>query len=149
MADVREGILSELLTICNSIPGVAAAARNRTDAIGLSRPAIIINDGVEEIHSQPDAASETLVAVMEMKPEVQIFIGGAPDRVGTLANLYLARLRYRVLTSSAIKSLVSKNGKIFIEGAALIPLSTESKEARMDSGFLFRYFFRAEDLADL
>ncbi len=149
MADVREGILSELLAICLDIPGVAAAARNRSDLTNLSRPGIVIHDGGEEVFSQPETASASLVQLHEMTPSVQIFVGGAPERVGPLSNLFLARLRYRVVTSSEIRTLIGNNGKIFIQGASLIPPTPESREARMDCGFLFRYFFRAEDLADL
>jgi hypothetical protein len=149
MADIREGILVELLNISNSLPGVLAAARNVTDVSGLARPSIVINDGAEEVVSQPDSASETLVAIVEMTPAVEIRIGGAPNQIGSIANLILARLRYRVVTSSAIKQLISKNGKILIQGASLVGPTPESKETRMDCGFAFRYYFRAEDLADL
>lgn len=147
--DRREAILVELLAVCNSIQGVLAAERNVTDVSNLARPSIVILDGHEEIVSQPDSASETLIACMEMTPGVEIRVGGAPNRIGSTANLFLARLRYRVVTSTIIRAIIGSNGKIFIQGAGLVGPTPESKEVRLDSGFAFRYYLRAEDLADL
>ncbi len=147
--DRREAVLAELLAICISVPGVAAAERNVTDVSNLARPSIVINDGAEEVVSQPDSSSATLIACMEMTPGVEIRVGGAPNRIGSIANLVLARLRYRVLTSSVIKGIIGSNGKIFIQGASLVGPTPESKETRMDCSFAIRYYFRADDLADL
>lgn len=149
MADIREGIISEGVSISGTIPGVAAVGRNRTDVTGLARPAIVWHDGAEEVVSQPESASDSLIQLHEMTPDVEILVGGAPDRVGATANLILARLRYRIVTSTTIRQLIGTNGKIFIQGAALIRPTPESRELRMDCRFTFRYFFRAEDLADL
>lgn len=147
--DRREAILAELLTIANSIPGVLAAGRNVTDFQSLSRPSIIINDGPEDIFSQPDGVSETLIACMEMTPGIEIRVGGAPTQIGPIANKIMARLRYRVVTSSAIKDIIGTNGKIFIQGASLVGPTPDSKEVRLDTGFAIRYYWRAEDVADL
>lgn len=147
--DRREAILAELLAIANSIPGVLAAGRNITDFSNLARPSIVINDGSEEIFSQPDGVSETLIACMEMTPGIEIRVGGAPAQIGPIANKIMARYRYRVVTSSAIKDIIGTNGKIFIQGASLVGPTPESKEVRLDTGFAIRYYWRAEDVADL
>lgn len=147
--DRREAVLAALLAIANTIQGVVAAGRNITDFKSLSRPAIFINDGAEDIVSQPEGVSESSILEMEMTPEFQIRIGGNPAQIGTMANRILARFRYRVVTSSVIRDIIGTNGKIFIQGASLVGPTPESQEVRLDSGFLIRYYWRAQDVADL
>jgi hypothetical protein len=146
MADKREAILARYLELAQAVQGVREAARNRTDAQGLVRPAITIHDGAEEMISKPVSETRSRVQLVEMSPQTEIFVGGAPDQIGPLLNLYRARLVHSVLTDATMISLVGTNGEMRYEGCSEFPPTPEQREARMEISLVFRYVFRVEDL---
>lgn len=152
MTDTREQILARLVDVAAAVDGVAAAVRNRTDAPGNIRPAIVIHD-MDEKQSQHLPANfetrqprRTAIRILEMTPYIAIKVAAGSTDLGTLLNLFRARLVAAVLSDVALQSLIGQHGEIEYAGCATHPLETDSREGTMEVDLTFSYLFRAADL---
>jgi len=145
VADQREAILSRLVTVCGAVSGVQAAGRNKLDVPGLARPAVIVQDGSEDIIDAPTRGSR--VQRMELKPVVVVIVRGDNGaEAGTLLTLYRSRIAAAVLTDSVLlDSVVDRD--IRYEGATVAAPDAEAREYRCDLNFVFTTVFRLSDLA--
>ncbi len=147
MADARELILARLVTVCGAVEGITAAARNRLDVPGLARPAIIIQDGIEQMLDQPQGARHSELQRIELSPGITIIVrGGGPADPGTLLSLFRSRIIAAVLADSELRGLCGSNGRIRYEGCLVAPPDAEAKEYRADLTLVFTYVFRLGDL---
>ena len=88
MADAREAILARLVVVCGAVEGVQAVARNRLDVPGLARPAIILQDGIEQMLDQPDGARHSELQRIELSPGITVVMrGGGSADAGPLLSL--------------------------------------------------------------
>lgn len=147
MADARESILARLVVVCGAVEGVQAAVRNRLDVPGLARPAIILQDGIEQMLDQPDGARHSELSRIELSPGITVVMRGSGSAdAGTLLSLYRSRVVAAVLNDSELRTLVGTNGRIRYEGCLVAPPDAEAKEYRIDVTIVFTYAFRLSDL---
>jgi hypothetical protein len=146
--DQREEILSQLVTVCSGVSGIANAVRNRLDVSRLDRPAVVIFDGTEQLQSLPQNIVRSDIQLMELTPALSIHIrGGANADGGALLSLYRSRILAAVLQDGTLIDLVGNNGQIRYEGATVAPPAAEGNEHRMDLVIVFKYVFRLTDIA--
>lgn len=146
MADRRELICERLLAIVHDIPGITASVRNKQDAQGLARPAAVVHDGHEEPRDDPRPDRRSRVQRMQMLPVIHVLAAAGADDVGTLLNVYRARLVTAVIGDTELLSLVCDED-IDYRGCALIPPQTStSRETRIEINFALTYVFRVSDL---
>jgi len=147
VADAREGILGRLPVVCGAVEGVQAVARNHLDVPGLARPAIILQDGIEQMLDQPEGARHSELQRIELSPGITVVLrGGASADPGTLLSLYRSRVVAAVLNDTELRSLVGSTGRIRYEGCLVAPPDAEAKEYRLDITIVFTYAFRLGDL---
>lgn len=146
MADTREAILSRLVTVCGAVEGVQAAGRNRLDVAGLARPAVIVQDAIEQMRDMPMGARYSETARMELSPGVTVVVRGGPADIGGLLSLYRSRVVAAVLRDAELKALTGTNGGIRYEGCLVAPPDAEGKEYRLDITLVFTYLFVLADL---
>jgi len=147
VADAREGILARLVVVCGAVEGVQAVARNRLDVPGLARPAIILQDGIEQMLDQPEGARHSELSRIELSPGITVVIRGSGSAdAGTLLSLYRSRVVTAVLNDTELRSLTGSNGRIRYEGCLVAPPDAEAKEYRIDLTVVFTYAFRLGDL---
>ena len=156
MTDTREVILARLLVILGTIEGVAgsgatkAVGRNIDDVpAGWSdrRPAILLQDAVEEFFDAPPLDRRSAVQRMALRPVLTILAGADAKDVGALLNLFRARLIAAVLSDADLRTLVGTNGRVHYAGCERLPAGPESKEGRMEVTFVFTYVLRLTDLS--
>ncbi len=149
MADLREAVLVRLLAVYQGVEGIAAAARNATDVPGLARPALLLHDGAENQLDKPDNERQARFQRIQMMPETTLLVGAQSADVGTLHNLYRARLVKAVVadaTDGVLFALLGASGEVKYDGCQLEPATAESKEGRMMVNFVFTYPLRISDL---
>ena len=147
MADKREQLLSRLLVVAQSIPGIASAFRNKDEISDKARPAIVILDADETADdadpSHRPARSPRRVA---MTPEIYLLLGAKPEHVGPEINALRAKFIKAVLTDSELLALVGSNGDIRYEGCATSLARGRNMEGEMGISFSFSYVLRPEEL---
>jgi hypothetical protein len=159
--DTREAILARLRTLIETIPGLAMGSngavrgvgRNRDDVSGAVRPAIILNDGGEENLDSDNPPARTAVQMMRMEPELVILVGTPTEDVGSVANIFRARLIVAVLNDSELGNLIGpggprgRGGDIHYLGSEFESQAGERREGRMTVNFGITYVLRVADLA--
>jgi hypothetical protein len=152
VADTREQILAQLVTVCAAIEGVTACVRNRLDQ-NLARPAIIVLDGSEEVVDtppQPQRSPAQQIQRMAVTPSVTLLVRGSDGSgAGTILSLYRSRIVTTVLGDATLIGLVGASGRISYDGATVAPPEAEGPEYRMELAFTFRYVFNLIDLAEV
>jgi len=147
VADAREAILARLPVVGAAVEGVQAVARNRLDVPGLARPAIIFQDGIEQMLDQPEGARHSELQRIELSPGITVVMRGSGSAdAGALLSLYRSRVVAAVLNDSELRTLVGSNGRIRYEGCLVAPPDAEAKEYRIDLTVVFTYAFRLSDL---
>lgn len=148
MASRRENILERFLGLAQGVQGIAEAQRNVPDVTSLKRPAIVIQDGSEQLVVRPQGDRRTRVQIMEASPAIRILVSAPPKEQGTLLNLYLARYQKAIFEDATLLALVGgDNGELRYEGCSTEDLeTTESREARMEVNIVFQYPFLVSDL---
>ena len=146
MADTRELILARLVTVCGAVEGVQAVGRNRLDVAGLARPAVIVQDAIEQLRDMPVGARYGETARMELSPGITVVVRGGPADIGGLLSLYRSRVVAAVLRDAELKTLTGSNGGIRYEGCLVAAPDAEAKEFRLDITLVFTYLFVLGDL---
>lgn len=153
MVDTRELILARLLVVLEGIEGVyvysdgpKAVRRNVDDVPGQQRPAIILLDGAEEIDSNTTARRRGNWR-MELAPVVAILVGADAPNSGPLLSMFRARVITAVVTDTDLWELVGTSGEVDFTGVDRVPATPESREARLEINFVFRYLLKLSDLA--
>lgn len=148
MADIREQILTRLVAVCAGVTGIVAAGRNLTDVPLMSRPAVTINGGAEQMVSSPrPAARFSQVQIMELTPGITLLVrSDTGAEAGSLMSLFRGRLVNAILSDTSLRSLVTTNGAIHYDGCNETDPSPESKEPRLELQFVFSYPLKLADL---
>lgn len=147
MASRRENILARFLELAQGVQGIAEARRNVLDVSRLQRPAIVIQDGSEQLVVRPQSERRTRVQILEGSPAIRIYVGAAPADQGSLLNTYLARYQKAIFEDATLLALVGgDNGELRYEGASFEEPEAESREARMEVNIVFQYPFMVSDL---
>lgn len=151
MADRRELILSRLLAVCQGIDGVAAATRNRLDAPGLARPAIVIQDGAETLTTrlQPTARYRFgELQMMELHPVVELRLRAENgSEAGELVSLFRGRIINAVCGDMTLQEYVSTNGSIWLESFSQPEPAPDTQEPRASFEFAFLYPLKRSEIA--
>jgi hypothetical protein len=148
VADTREVLLARLVAVCGAVEGVNAVGRNVLDVAALARPAVIVQDGIEQMRDLANGARYSEVGRMELSPAVTVFVraGGGVDP-GGLMSLYRSRVVMAVLTDAELIAATGRNGGIRYEGCTAMAPDAETKEHRIDLNFVFAYAWKLDDLA--
>lgn len=147
MADTRELILARLAAVCAGVAGVSAVVRNRLDVAGLARPAVIVQDAVEQMLDRPQGARHSELQRMELSPGLTIVVrGGGSADPGALLSLYRSAILAAVLRDAQLINLCGANGGIRYEGCLVPPPDAEGKEHRIDITLVFTYVLVLSDL---
>ena len=146
--DRREAILSRLTAVCSGVVGIAAAGRNRLDVAGLARPAVIIQDGVEERIDSPQSDNRSAAQRMELSPQIWLLVRAGADDSGPLLSLFRSRLVYAIVNDTTLRDLTNLSGGIRYEGCSIPEPTPETKEPRLDLNFVFTYALRTANLED-
>jgi len=77
VADTREVLLARLAAVCGAVEGVRAVGRNTLDVAALARPAVIVQDGIEQVRDIPKGARYSEVARMELSPGLTVIVRGS------------------------------------------------------------------------
>jgi len=148
VADTREDLLARLVLVCGAVAGVRAVGRNTLDVADLNRPAVIVQDGIEQMRDIANGARYSEVGRMELSPSVTVFLrAGIGVDPGRLMSLYRSRVVAAVLTAAELIAATGRNGGIRYEGCVALPPDAETKEHRLDLHFVFAYPFRLSDVA--
>ena len=149
MADIREQILSRLVTVCEGVTGIVSAGRNLTDVPLMERPAAIVWGGAEQLLSSPRPAGRfSQVQLMELSPQVLVFVrANTGAEAGSLMSLFRSRLVNAILSDATLRTLVTTNGGIRYEGCGETEPTPESKEPRLELQIVFTYPLKLSDLA--
>jgi hypothetical protein len=147
MTDRREMILTRLLAVAMSCPGITAAFRNKDEISEKQRPAIVILDADEVA----DDADPTLRPVRSprrigMTPEIYILLGGKPEDIGPAINALRASFVKALLTDQDLQALVGTSGDIRYEGCATGLARGRNMEGEMGVSFTFTYVLRPDEL---
>ena len=148
MGDTREVLLARLVTVCGAVEGVRAVARNTLDVAALTRPSVIVQDGIEQMRDLANGARYSEVARMELSPGVTVIVRGSDSvDAGGLLSLYRKRLLVAVLTDAELIAATGRNGGIRYEGCLVPTPDPEGKEHRIDLQLVFAYPFKLDELA--
>jgi hypothetical protein len=151
VADQREAILSRLVAVCGAAEGIVAVGRNRLDVPGLSRPAIIVHDAIEEMRDAAPNLRFSELQRMELSPAITIILrGGSNSEAGPLLSLYRSRIVAAILNDAELRAAVGTTGTINgirYQGCFVAPPDAEAKEHRIDIHIVFTYAFKIDDLA--
>lgn len=142
VADTREVILARLVAVCGAVEGIQAVARNRLDVTALARPAIVVQDGIEEMRDSPPGARYGELSRMELTPDITVVVRAAADGGGQLLSLYRSRVLAAVLRDAELIAATGKNGGIRYAGCLAAPPDPEGREFRIDLTLVFSYVFR-------
>lgn len=150
MADNRENILTRLVAVCGAVEGIAAVARNRLDVPALKRPAVLVQDGAEQLLDAPQPPQRgpvQRVQRLDLTPLVIVIVRGSDGiDAGSLLTLYRNRIVAAVLSDSLLVGYVGSSGGMRYEAASVAAPDAESKEFRIELSFVFTYTFRLSEL---
>ena len=147
--DTRELILARLPVVCTGITGIAAVGQNQLDVPGLARPAILINDGSEEVLlDRPNSASRFgQVQIMDLTPDIRLLMRAD---MGTdarkITSMFRGRVIAAILGDATLRGIVGANGAMKYGGCSSPDPSPETKEPRLDFTFVFTYPLKLSDL---
>lgn len=155
MADPREAILARLLVIAkDNVTGIKEAVRNAPDVSSIKqRPAIILHDGHEELDQssgRPDMSG--LIQFQDLLPQFNILFSSNTKDIGTVANLFRARLIAAIYADADLAALLAhdnhRNPRIYYVGCTLVPPEvSEARETRLEVELIFTYPWRVSDLS--
>lgn len=154
MIDQRERILTRSALILPTVPGIIITGRNRGEVTGRRRPAIIQDDGAEEVVDLDagDAAGSrnSLVQRMRMDVTYRILVDGSPETIGTDASTYRSALIIALWGDDELLDLLgvqnSRSSRIKFTGSSLETSDGEQREGTMTVNVAMTYVFRLADL---
>lgn len=150
MADIREQILTRLVTVCAGVTGIVSAGRNVTDVPQNARPAVLITGGAEQIlaRAQTDRVTHQK-QTMELTPGIILLVrSDAGAEGGPLMSLFRSRLVSAILNDTTLRGLGNATrGGLRYEGCNEIEPTPESKEPRLELQIVFTYALTISDLA--
>jgi hypothetical protein len=104
MADRRELILAQILTLLGELDGIETAARNLDEMDELRLPAAVLFDG-DEVAAENLRATGASGNIVHMTPEIVIALSEVPETIGTTTNAWRARLLSKILLDSTLLAL--------------------------------------------
>lgn len=150
MVDIRDDILARLPIVCAGITGIVAVGENGLDVPGVVRPAIIINDGSEEVVLERPNSPRRFgqVQIVELTPDIRLFLRADDGRdARKIKNLFRARIILAILGDATLQSILGANGSMKYSGCSAPDPSPETKEPRLDFTFTFSYPLKLSDLS--
>lgn len=150
MADIREQILTRLVTVCAAVTGVVTAGRNLTDVPLMARPAVLVSGGAEQVRIAVTGHRyrHSEVQTMDLTPGITLLVrSDTGAEAGSLMSLFRGRLVAAILADTTLRSLVTTNGAIRYDGCNETEPTPESKEPRLELQIAFTYPLRLADLA--
>lgn len=155
MTDRREEVLARCAQLIATVPGVVIAGRNSGDVTGRRRPAIIQDDGSEDLveaDSGDDGGSRnSAVQRMRMDVAFRILVEEAkPTNIGATADALRVALLVTLFSDETLLDLLgvrsSRSSRIRYMGCALETGEGEAREATMTVNMALTYVFRLDDL---
>lgn len=154
MIDKRELVLARCEVLIGQVPGIVLGERNRGEVTGRRRPAIIMQDGAEDVieADQGDAggSKNSRVQRMRMEPQFQIKFQAKAEEVGPTSNTLRAALLKTLFSDDELLTLLdldaSRISVIKYLGGGLTTEDGEQRECTMDVNLALTYIFRLADL---
>jgi hypothetical protein len=153
MTDLREEILSRMMEILGSQQAVvdgdpapfATIARNRSELMEVSRPALILLDGDEQVTDEmiPRGKGFAVARPVVMVPEVTIILGGREPQninIGEDLNAMRVAVIKAIAIDATLTSLLGTNGDLQYGGLVTDLGWTRSLEGVMVLSFLITYW---------
>lgn len=151
----REDILSRLLVVLSTIPGITAAYRDRAELPDDKLPAAILLDGGEFIVEQELPKHKFVKmppALFTIAPQVFVILrprddmsnetlDGVAAPVGPELSDYLDKVIDAVVNDPTLLSLVGSNGQIFYRGSDTDMGTGRSIVGQLQVSFEFTYVF--------
>ncbi len=152
MIDRREQILSRLMDIFQTIPGISKVYRNREDVTGRAGPTIILHDANEEtadIGGRPQGAVVTKDYI-NLNPQIYILLGDKSEIVGSRVSELRRLLIVAIWSDSQLQEITgvhrNKESEIRYHGCGLDTATGEAREARLEVRFTFTYLLDVKEL---
>lgn len=149
MIDIREQLLAQLVIVYEGITGIEAVARNALDIVGIKRPAILVNDGSEElVLERPNSVRRFgQIQIMDLTPDVRLLLRADDgNEGGALISLFRARIILATLNDIGLRNILGANGAMRYAGCSTPDPSPESRFPRLDLTFIFSYPLKLSDL---
>lgn len=136
MADRRELILAQLLTLLGELDGIETAARNLDEMDELRLPAAVLFDG-DELAAENLRAIGKAGNIVHMTPEIVVALSEVPETVGTSTSAWRAKLLNKVLTDDTLTTLCGSHPHA---GARYVGCSTSLHPGRAAQVMLTAHF---------
>lgn len=144
--DIREAILSRMLTILDGTGGVRAY-RNLAEIQESIRPCIVLIDGDEDAEQRDNNRGGRSPRRVTMLPEIYILLGSQSETVGSELNAIRAGIIHDLTHDSTLNDLTINSDGIAYEGAQSIIESGRRVEGAMVLRFAISYLLRPSELA--
>jgi len=143
MADLREEILTRLVTIAGGISGIKTVKRNDLDLPETMLPAIVILDGDETADdNDPVGRPPKAPRIITMTPEFYVVLSDKAANVGTQINLYRGRVINAVANDAQLIGLTKDSEGGRYDGAASGLARGRTMTGEIGLSFSFRYVLR-------
>lgn len=156
MIDQRERVLAHCAALIATVPGVVQTARNAGEVTGKRRPAIIQDDGTEEVVDE-DAGSaggskNSLVQRMRLDVAFRILVEAPAEAIGPLASQLRSDLIVTLFSDDTLLDLLgvahSRSTRIKFVGSMFDTSDGEQREGTMTVNLAFTYVFKLADLVE-
>lgn len=141
-----------MLVVLAGVTGIASAVRDALDAQGLTRPAVILHSGDEEVVSGDAGATVSKaqrfsqMQNMAMTPAVEIHVFAEATATGAVTAVYRQRIIAAVLNDATLRGYVGSNGNIRYRAFSLDRPAPDARERRAALEIEFTYPFRLSDM---
>lgn len=154
MIDRRELVLARCAVLIGQVPGIELGERNRGEVTGKRRPAIILNDGAEEVIERDagDASGSrnSRIQAMRMEPQFLIKYQAAAADAGPRGNELRDALLKTLFSDSELLTLLELDGQrisvIKYLGGGLTTEEGEQRECTFEVNLGLTYIFRLSEL---
>ena len=146
MADTREEILVQILTVLDGIQSGAFVMRNVTAISDDQRPAVVLVDGEEDADEGDANPFGTAPRRVIMRPQIYCFVSEQDELVGTALNNMRVLIVKAILEDPTLRQLSLQNNGVSYEGANFIAESGRRIEGALGLQFAVRYILRPDQL---
>lgn len=148
MADVREQILSRLVTIAGSVDIVDEVFRNTFNLPDTSTKKIVIIDGDEQSsEADPMRRPANSPRLVDMSPEIYLIDSDKPESVGSDSNTFRAAfLKAAFFDDELIALTANKEGMRYDGLVSGLSMAQRGVEYAMGINISFTYLFNPADL---
>jgi hypothetical protein len=149
MIDRREEILARLRLLIADIPGVVRAARNGDELSGRSRPAIFLQDAVEErVDNGMGGPTNSQAQMMRLSPHINLLMGQPTEELGPAMSEFRRLLVVKILNDATLIEMLGGDRRqtMRFESCAVTTEAGETREGRMELVFTFDYPFKLSEL---